>query len=338
MLTLIPFPWRRLTARSHMEHRLDEQGELVLRGASDTEPPFSSATVRDGAGGFVKRSLAQLGYVWTRATSGEGWTLRSSGDPITVARTSTLWSDLVRAITEPLGLDERIVLITIACESFGAVPDAKGLVYAPRTENGYPRRTGEHDPGDPARDAEDWRLSGGMHSSHGLMQTLIATAVAARPDLFAGRDPKQYRKVLWIPANSIACGVAHLKHFSPEVLADPLAVRFAYGAGSVRPAENVWGAFLYDELVPLMWVSFWNDDASVRAGSNAIARGWPPAPQPGAFAWAAFTPDPSPLGLPPLPPPAVSPLVPRVSSVGPSLLLGSVMVIFGAILARGAHR
>ena len=144
---------------------------------------------------------------------------------------------------------------------------------------GLPERSGEGDPGDEDRDAQDWTASGGQHSSHGLLQTLIGTAVAARPDLFAGVDPAKYREVLWRPENSIAAGVAYMAHFDASVLADPVALRFAYGAGSVRPSSsNRWGAVLYDEIVPLRFIAFWNDLACVLAGQCVAAP--PPNPTP----------------------------------------------------------
>ncbi len=313
MKTLSPFPWRRLTPRSLLEHRLDERGELVVRDPAHAHTePFSSANVRNGRGGFVSSPLRTLGMRWTRA-AGDGWALRTRGEPITMARTRERWGTLVRAACEPLDLDERVLLTLIACESAGAATDAEGLVRAPRTEKGYPRRSGESDPGDFERDAEDWRTSRGAHSSHGLMQTLIATATTVRPDLFAGIEPRHYRRVLWVPANSIACGAAYLARFPNDVRTDPLATRFMYGAGRVQPAHNRWGAVLYDELVPLTWLAFWNDEAALRRATAA----------PKSHAeLELMTAGPS----------------PRSAKAALALLVSAGVLFFGAVLAKGAHR
>jgi hypothetical protein len=264
------FDWRRLTDAGTVAYRLDANGRIYLAG-DGAAAPFETAHVRDGRGGFVEAPLASIGLSWFPA-GGQSWELRTRGAPTTMAHVSARWGEVVDAIAIPAGVDPRFVLTTIACEAGNPAPDADGFVKAPRTEKGYPGRTGESDPGDEARDAEDWRANGGQHSSHGLMQTLIGTAVAARPDLFAGRDPSQYREVLWRPENSIAAGVAYLAHFNASLSADPVALRFAYGAGSVRPSSsNRWGAVLYDEIVPLKFVAFWNDLACVLAGACVVA-------------------------------------------------------------------
>lgn len=290
-MAMTAFDWRRLTSASTVAYRLGESGRIDL--LSDTSaPPFDTATVRDGSGGFVERPLASIGVVWVPAGD-QAWELRTPGDPSTMSGISARWGELVNEIAGAAGVDPRFVLTTIACESGHVAPDADGFVKAPRTEKGYPARTGEGDPGDEDRDAQDWSASGGQHSSHGLMQTLIGTAYGARPDLFAGVAPAQYREVLWRPANSIAAGVAYLAHFDASVLADPLALRFAYGAGSVRPTTaNRWGAVLYDEVVPLRFLAFWNDLACVLAGQCVGAPATPtPAPAPVASedrAWLAL--------------------------------------------------
>ena len=60
--------------------------------------------------------------------------------------------------------------------------------------------------------------------------------------------------------------------FRRERARDPIALRFAYGAGGVRPSSsNRWGAVLYDEIVPLRFIAFWNDLACVLAGECAPA-------------------------------------------------------------------
>ena len=270
MLTVQPFDWRRLSASSQMEHRLDQGGALRLRGADPNAPPLATARVNAG-GGLVDIPLERLHLVWLRAEDGDGWILRTEGAPSTMTHLGARWGETVRAAAGPVDLDERFVLTTLACEVGDIAPDASGYVKAPRTELGYPQRTGEQDPGDFARDAIDWRVSRGMHSSHGLMQTLIGVATMARPDLFKGVDPSLYRAVLWVPENSLACGLAHLAHFARDVLADPLASRFHFGAAIAHAStSNVWGmAPVYDDRVPLRFIAFWNDGASVRAGGNA---------------------------------------------------------------------
>ncbi len=271
MLSLEPFAWRRLSPSSVLEHRLDETGALRLRGADPAAPPLATARVNTGAG-FVELPLARIGLTWSRAGDGDGWILRTEKAPRTMIHLAARWSETVRAVADPLGIDERFVLATLACEAGDVAPDRDGYVRAPRTERGYPRRTGESDPGDFARDAEDWRASRGMHSSHGLMQTLVGVATMVRPDLFAGVDPSLYRAVLWVPENSLACGIAHLAHFAREVLADPLACRFHYGAAIAHPSTaNAWGlAPVYDDRVPLRFVAFWNDDACIRMGACGV--------------------------------------------------------------------
>lgn len=282
MLTMEPFDWRRLTPLSTIEHRLDLGGALLLRGAAADRVPFTTVRVRDGKGGFVEKPLEALGFVWSRADDNDGWLLRTAGEPVTMAHAVARWTWPVVDASTDLTVDERFLVVTIGCEVGDAAPDASGLVRAPRTEIGYPRRRGEGDHGDATRDAEDWVAfvasgrRGVAHSSHGLMQTLISTAVGVRPDLFAGVEPGRFRDILADPAKSIACGAAYVATFPQGVRRDPLAARFHYGAGSVRPtSRNSWGAVLFDELVPLTFVAFWNDLACVQAG-HGIA----PAPAP----------------------------------------------------------
>jgi hypothetical protein len=287
MLTIDPFAWRRLTPKGAVEYRLREDGFLALRG--EAAPPFVVAPkVRRADGGFGPASLEALGFVWVAADDGDGWLLRTHGAPSTMDRTLAHWAPLVRELADPLGLDERLALVTIACESGGPAPDGDGLVKAPRTEKGYPRRAGERDPGDLARDAEDWAASRGMHSSHGLLQTLIGTAYGARPDLFQGVAPADFRKVLWRPANSLACALAYAQSFPAAHLADPLAFRVHYGSGRIAPADNLWGAVVYDDRVPLDFLARWNDGACIAAGTCASPAPAPPpepAPRASTAAW-----------------------------------------------------
>jgi hypothetical protein len=278
MQTIEPFAWRRLTPKSQVEHRVDEEGEIVLRGTTDA-PPFTTARVQDGQGGFVDRDLASLGLMWVRAIDdADGWVLRTHGEPETMAWILGRWLAAVRGAVS--SIDERVVTATIPCEVGRADVDADGYLKASRTERGYPDRAGERDPGDFDRDLQDWNRPGhGAHSSHGLMQTLIATALAVRPGLFAGVEPSRYRTVLWNPDNALACGVAYLESFPADVRSDPLACRITYGAGSVRPSSATrWGAVVYSELVPLRFIAFWNDEVEVRMHGRALPQPTPSTP------------------------------------------------------------
>ena len=270
MLTLQPFPWRRLTPNAALEHGLDAVGILLLRARDEAKrgaPPLTDARVRDGEGNFHSVPLDALGLTWVQADNGDGWMLRTKGAAVTMAQVASQWGLVVQAVSSLLGVDERLLLATIASEVGTLGLDAEGLVKAARTEKGYPRRTGETDSGDFDRDREDWTQSRGAHSSHGVMQTLIATAVAVRPELFEGIEPSRYRTVLWDPAHAITCGAAYLATFPDTVRRDPLASRFQYAFGRIAPtAKERWGAALYDELVPLTFLAFWNDDACLRAG------------------------------------------------------------------------
>ena len=56
----------------------------------------------------------------------------------------------------------------------------------------------------------------------------------------------------------------------------PVAPQLVKSAGSVHPtSRNPWGAVLFDELVPLTFVAFWNDLSCVTAGACVT-----PAPLP----------------------------------------------------------
>ena len=56
VMAMTAFDWRRLTSSGAVAYRLDESGRIDL--LSDTSsPPFDTATVRDGSGGFVDRPL-----------------------------------------------------------------------------------------------------------------------------------------------------------------------------------------------------------------------------------------------------------------------------------------
>jgi hypothetical protein len=275
MIGIGPFAWRRLTADSVLEYALDERGALLLRGGE--RPPLATARVRDIDGVSRVRALDMLPFAWGRAGVRDGWILRSRGEPRTMERVDAVWGDPVRRASRSLGLDERIALVTIACEAGALTPDDEGLVKVPRTERGYPRRRSEADPGDFDRDAEDWAFHRTdpqrrpTHSQHGLMQTLVSTAVAARAELFEGIEPSRYRTVLWDPASSVACGLAYMASFEAGVRSDPLRMRFQYARGRiVNTRENPWGAGgIHDDLVALFFVALWNDDAWLRGCGRA---------------------------------------------------------------------
>ena len=279
MTGIEPFPWRRLTDDAVLEYALDARGALLLRGQVSARPPLTTARVRDVNGVTRSCPLDALPFEWARAGARDGWILRSRGEHRTMARVNALWREPVCAASRSLGLDERLALVTIACEAGAVVPDDDGLVKVPRTEPGYPRRRSEVDPGDFHRDAEDWSLHRedprhtATHSQHGLMQTLVSTAVAARAELFEGVEPSRYRTVLWDPATSVACGLAHMASFDEAMRRDPLRMRFRYASGRIAPtADNPWGAGgIYDDLVPLFFVAYWNDDAHMRMRVPATA-------------------------------------------------------------------
>jgi hypothetical protein len=285
--------WRRLRPECVFEHRLDSSGFLLLRGAggASSSPPFTTMRkARNGRGGFGPASLESRGFGWQRA--GDGWALRSKhkGAAALLSRARSLYGAPAEKHATVAGLDPRFVLVTIACESGARAPDAEGLVKAPRTERGYPRRTGESDPGDFDRDLEDWEKARGRHSSHGLMQTLISTAIAVRPDLFANVDPSRYRTVLWSPSNSIACGVAAMRGLLarwPDAQNDPLAMRVVYASGGLhKDVASPWGVVLFDELIPVSFAAAWNDLACVLGSADC-----PALPATGALAAPAKAPS-----------------------------------------------
>jgi hypothetical protein len=250
LFDLQPFPWRKLTPRAELEYRLDEAGRIVVRGTGGLSP------------GDVSQERAVPCY-WERV-AGESWALRTKGPPSTVARLHTHLGDLIRRVSAESGVDERILLVQCACEARYSKTHASGKdPKSPRTEDGYPDRRGEMDFGDFDRDARDWAASGGRHSSHGLTQCLISTAVWVRPDLFAGVEPRDYRKVLWEPEAAFRCLAALVPKLPASVQRDPLAMRVTFGAGLIRPSPNRWGVMYWGESVVLHWVAFWNDYAAL---------------------------------------------------------------------------
>ena len=256
MQTIACFDWRKLTGMSVIEHAFNGSQILVRPAGVDQDvEPFE---------------LSDWGstYTWVK-NDDDFWVLRTTGAPTTMTKLSACFGEFA---SDAVGIDERVVLTTIACESGPdhTHPSGRSL-KSPRTELGYPSRTGERDPGDEARDEIDWNLTKGMKSSHGLMQTLIGTAHRSAPALFSGVPVSKFREVLWDPKNSIAAGTAFMRYFPGPHLSDPVALRFHYAAGGVYPAhDNRWGARMYEYMGKpmegpciLAWVAFWNDLAEV---------------------------------------------------------------------------
>ena len=63
------FDWRRLTDASTVAYRLNNSGRLDVFTDASSSPPFETARVRDGHGGFVNASLDSIGVVWTTANN-----------------------------------------------------------------------------------------------------------------------------------------------------------------------------------------------------------------------------------------------------------------------------
>lgn len=257
MPKITAFDWTTLTPLSKIRHRVNEDGLIVVQ---DPTAPYS-----------VPFAVGRE-YEWEVKGIGEEWALRTTGAPSTMSRLETCFGGMTCAVSLITGVDERALMTAIACESGPdhTQPSGRSL-KSPRTELGYPGRTGEGDHGDEQRDEQDWLLHKGIHSSHGLMQTLIGTAVGCAPHLFAGCPISKYREVLWDPAKSIEAGARFMACFPAAHLADPVALRFHYASGGVYASPKTrWGARMY-ELggVPaegpciLNWVAFWNDLAEV---------------------------------------------------------------------------
>jgi hypothetical protein len=261
VLPLQPFVWRRLTPSARLDYCLDETGALLVRIADGgaEEPTLTRA------------ALLRLGFTSTQAANGNGWMVHSLGAPSVMQNVTTRWGDLAASSERVLGVDERVTLATIGAGVGDVAPDADNEVKAPRTRPGYPHRTGDTDPGDAARDREDWAASGGAHSVHGLMQTTLAQAVAARPDVFEKVSPDHYAAVLANPVASITCGATVFSQMSTEARADPLDAYTLYllgGSPVVVDPTAAWGVKLDDELALVRFVAMWNDGARLRAGEH----------------------------------------------------------------------
>jgi hypothetical protein len=266
-----------------MDHALDAMGAIRLR-APGAVPPFEIAHVRGDGDELRAVPVRHLGYEWRQAPDGEGWLLRTIGPAVTMFNVEKQWGSLARSIATPLGVDDRIALTMIACAIGDALPDAAGRLQAARTGARYPRRRGADDIGDGARDREDWSAylhkhpRGGTNATLGCVQMRLSTAYAARPDLFASRDPAEYRDVLSVPANAIACGAAWVAGLPAPLRTDPLATWIAHVTGRLEPSTRTrWGAVLLDDRAPLAFVAQWNDLTCLRAGEG-IAVEYAPRP------------------------------------------------------------
>jgi len=263
VLPLKPFGWRRVMPDARVDYCLDESGALLVRnvGGGADEPTLTS----DGA------ALRSLGFASTRAANGNGWMVHSVGAPGVMRDVGLRWGYYVREASDAVGVDERVTLAAIGAGVGDAGPDRDNEVKAPRTRPGYPRRTGNADAGDVARDREDWTASRGAHSVHGLMQTTLAQAVGARPDLFEKVSPDHYGATLANPITSITCGVAVLAQLSAKAHADPIAAYVLYLLGEspvVSDPAAPWGVKLDDERAVVRFLAMWNDDARLRAGEH----------------------------------------------------------------------
>jgi hypothetical protein len=272
MLTIKPFPWRRLTPTAHYEHCLDESGALLVRVVRAPDmPPFMDGvtTTTDRAGIATRIALPSLGFAALRAANGDGWMLHTRRAPRTMLHVATRWIDLVREASDGFALDERVLLATIGAGIGDVGPDAEHEIKESRTLVGYPARSGEGDAGDAGRDLLDWTASHGAHSAHGVMQTTIKQATSARADLFAKATPARYRDVLADPVVSLTCGAQVIAQMAADVRSDPIAQRILYLLGEAGTASHDnWGLKLDDELSLIRFIAAWNDDARLRAGER----------------------------------------------------------------------
>ena len=217
---------------------------------------------------FTADPVPQLPGYW-RPTSGDA-TKRI--DAARKAYADTLAS-LDRRFGNGNGALADLILATAYMESRAALPGPDGLVRAPRTEPGYPGRSGDSDPGDVERDAEDWARSKGAHSSHGVMQTLVRTAYGLDPKGL-GEDPRQHRARLANPAYSLELGARYLagavrkeQQERPGPL-DPVRLRAHYNAGAPYPRDTPWGTPVA-AADHWLWVAAWN--AAQRDGTATLA-------------------------------------------------------------------
>lgn len=255
---LTAFDWRKLTPSSQIEHSFDGR-DIWLRESQFGRPLLLPALVA------AERAIpCAIEYDDSFSGAECRMRLRTVGAPSTVSK---LWSEfepMIRDVSLDVGVDPRVLLVQAACEAAHSTTEPCGKdPRSPRTELGYPGRTGESDTGDYDRDSIDMASSYGMHSSHGLTQLLIGTGIAVRPDLFVGVPPRFYRDVFAVPRNAFEMLAALIVRARPETQLDPLALRAFFAAGGVYASGNAFGARAYNVSVFLHWLSFWGDAATI---------------------------------------------------------------------------
>lgn len=244
--TFEPFDYKRLTAIGQQQYRFDGT-RIIIR--SENSEPFDVSSERG------------VPCYWQQHSSSEhDWILRTKGKPSTITNLNTFLGTLMHEVASKECIDFRTLLVQSACEAAHSYQTLYGKdPLSPRTENGYPDRSGENDKGDPFRDAMD----NGAHCSFGLTQLLLSTARSVRPDLFAGVKRDQHRYILGQPRNAFDCLAALIKTYKEPDRNDPLRLRVKLGAGGVYPKSGRWGVVLYNESVILHWIAFWNDAAHI---------------------------------------------------------------------------
>lgn len=240
---LNPFDFRKFSATSSREYKFDGKRILIK------EPAFS-----------VSNEVAIPCY-WTLSTD-SSWYLRTKGKPTTMTKLNDCLGTLADQIGQELGVDKRYFLVQSACEArFSSKSEYGKDPLSPRTEIGYPGRTGEDDTGDTTRDA----LDDGTHCSFGLTQLLLATARQVAPEQFKGVSRPQHRYQLAYPSVAFTAFGRLIKTYPEDVQLDPMKTRVSLGAGGVYHGSGPWGVRLYNESVILHWMAFWNDLVEVLA-------------------------------------------------------------------------
>lgn len=274
---IVAFPFRVATSQGRILYRVNECGQIVVQGMT---PPFSP----------------RFGTVWQGATNGSEWVLRTPGDPLTMTRVKSQWGSLASSSSDRRSVDERVLLVSIACES-------GGLAIAARAEPGYPGYPGPFDQRkandtDGARDAQDIAdpKSKGKHASYGLCQLLLSTAKTVdtsppnAPHYLDDVPPEQWRDVLFDGAKNIDLAAKLYAGLGAKTGGlDPVAIRFQAGAGSSstyngvkegssedsRRAKNPsldqgWGAESYSDEIAERFIAFWNDLQFVEQGASSV--------------------------------------------------------------------
>lgn len=264
------FPFRAVTAEGRILYRVNECGLLVVQGQT---PPFP----------------ARFGTQWSQVTNGNEWALRTPGDPSTMTRIVDAYGEMAADSSDKWGVDDRVILTSIGCESGGDR-------FAARAEPGYPDYPHEngaimHSILSPERDAQDIAATKGMRASYGLTQLLLGTANTVAPHYFTGVPPEKWRDLLFEPAVNIDIGAKlYAGCGAKSQNLDPVAIRFQAGAGSSSKTpngvktgtaedsrrnpphpefEHGWGAESYSEEIILRFVALWNDLQAVEGGPAA---------------------------------------------------------------------